>query len=64
MVRQFYPANLWVGKFFPFCKGLFINNQGDKTSYLSVSTGVGTMGPPLRLGTNSEMVLLKTYTKK
>ncbi len=61
---QFYPANLWVGKFFPFCKGLFINNQGDKTSYLSVSTGVGTMGPPLRLGTNSEMVLLKLIPKK
>jgi predicted MPP superfamily phosphohydrolase len=60
---QFYPANLWVSKFFPFCKGLFVNEDFDKTSNLSVSTGVGTMGPPLRWGTDAELVLLKLKPK-
>ncbi|MBX7075956.1 MAG: metallophosphoesterase [Methanobacteriaceae archaeon] len=60
---QFYPANLWVSRFFPLDKGLFTNNDFGKTSYLSVSTGVGTMGPPLRWGTDAELVLLKLKPK-
>ncbi len=60
---QFYPANLWVRLIYPYLKGVYsrkvrTNDNKIKNSYLSVSTGLGTMGPPIRLGTKSEIVVL------
>ena len=36
--------------------GLFKNNLG---KYLHVTTGVGSMDPPMRWGTDSELVVLR-----
>lgn len=52
---QFYPAIFFAKLIFPYNKGLF-ENEGN---YLNVSEGVGTMGPPIRIGTNSSITLLK-----
>ena len=52
---QFYPMNWFVKLVFPFFKGVYENNG----KYLSVTTGIGTLGPPMRLGTDAEMILLK-----
>lgn len=51
---QFFPAMIWVKLFFPHLRGLFEKNG----NYLNVSDGIGTFGPPLRLGTRSEISLL------
>lgn len=56
---QFYPA-VWL------CKLLFGYNKGifkHKDSYLHVTTGVGSMGYPMRWGTDSELVILKLRKK-
>ena len=53
---QFYPA-IWFGNLiFRHNKGLFKNSLG---KYLHVTTGVGSMGTPMRWGTDSEIVVLK-----
>lgn len=52
---QFYPANIIVGLVFPLLRGLYQNGK----NYINVSDGVGTLGPPLRIGTKSEISLLK-----
>ncbi|MDR3223534.1 MAG: metallophosphoesterase [Methanobrevibacter sp.] len=51
---QFYPMNLIFKMMFPYLRGLFKHDN----SYLSVTDGIGTGSPPLRLGTHSEIVLL------
>jgi uncharacterized protein len=51
---QFYPFNLFVKLMFPYLRGLY-ENQG---SYLYVSQGTGTLGPPLRLGSSCEITLI------
>jgi len=56
---QFYPINLLFKRMFPYIRGLFKTGN----SYLSVSDGVGTGSPPLRLGTHSEIVLLNLKKK-
>ncbi|MDO5851477.1 MAG: metallophosphoesterase [Methanobacteriaceae archaeon] len=59
---QFIPANLWVKIVYPYIKGLYntVVKSDDKlrNGYLSVTTGIGTMGPPIRLGTRAEIVVL------
>lgn len=52
---QFYPANILVGLAFPLIRGLYEKDG----NYINVSDGVGTLGPPLRIGTKSEISLLK-----
>jgi len=52
---QIWPFNSLVGLFFPYLRGLH-RNQG---SYLNVSTGTGFWGPPLRLGSSNEIVVLE-----
>lgn len=52
---QFYPANIFVKLAFPLLRGLYKNEK----NYINVSDGVGTLGPPLRIGTKSEISLLK-----
>ena len=53
---QFYPA-VWFGNLmFKYNMGLFKDDLG---RYIHVTTGVGSMGTPMRWGTDSEIVVLK-----
>lgn len=52
---QFYPFNLIVRWMFPYFSGLYENSG----SYLYVSEGTGTWGPPMRLGSSNEIVVFK-----
>ncbi|HSB69860.1 MAG TPA: metallophosphoesterase [Candidatus Methylomirabilis sp.] len=52
---QLWPFNYVVGVFYPYLKGL----HREAGAYLNVSTGTGIWGPPLRLGSHSEVVLLE-----
>lgn len=66
---QFYPANFFVKIVYPFLKGVFsieIPNIFGRfsNSHLSVTNGIGTMGPPIRIGTDSEMIVLKLKKEK
>lgn len=51
---QIFPANLITNAMFTVDYGYY---QKDKDSpQVIVTSGVGTWGPPLRIGTNSEIV--------
>jgi predicted MPP superfamily phosphohydrolase len=52
---QFYPFNLLVRAIWRKVKGLY--DLGGM--YLYAGTGTGTWGPPMRVGTNSEVALLR-----
>jgi predicted MPP superfamily phosphohydrolase len=53
---QIWPFNYVVGLFYPsYIRDLHANGGG----YLNVSTGTGYWGPPMRLGSHSEIVLLE-----
>jgi predicted MPP superfamily phosphohydrolase len=52
---QIWPFNHIVGFFYPYLRGL--HAQGG--AFLNVSTGTGIWGPPMRLGSHSEIVLLE-----
>ncbi|MGL4669853.1 MAG: metallophosphoesterase [Methanobacteriaceae archaeon] len=56
---QFYPFNLFVKSVFPYLKGLYEEDG----KYLSVTNGLGTLGPPMRWGTDSEIVILDLKKK-
>lgn len=51
---QIFPNNLLVRLAFSYINGLYRFD----TSSLFVSSGVGTWGPPMRLGSRSEVILL------
>jgi uncharacterized protein len=51
---QFYPFNLFVKLMFPYLRGLYKKDG----SYLYVSQGTGTLGPPMRLGSRCEITLI------
>ena len=50
---QIFPFNLFVRLQFKFKYGLYSN----KDSKLYVTSGAGTWGPKLRLGTSNEIIL-------
>ncbi len=52
---QIAPFNLIVGLAFEHISGLYRH----ESSYLYVTTGTGTWGPRMRLGSSNEIVLLK-----
>jgi predicted MPP superfamily phosphohydrolase len=56
---QFYPFNFLVKLPFPYLRGIFKEDN----NYLSVTDGVGTLTPPMRLGTNAEIVILNLKNK-
>jgi predicted MPP superfamily phosphohydrolase len=56
---QFYPFNLFVKLMFPYIRGLYENDG----SYLYVSQGTGTLGPPMRLGSRCEITLINLESK-
>ena len=53
---QIWPFNYFVRFFYPYIKGLH-ENAG---AFLNVSTGTGIWGPPMRLGSHSEIVFLES----
>lgn len=56
---QIFPFSLLVKLVFPYNNGLYEYNG----TYLYVSQGTGTWGPPMRLGSKNEITLIK-LTKK
>lgn len=52
---QVFPFNLVARLFYKYLYGFFKIND----FYLSLSSGIGASGPPLRLGTRSELVLIR-----
>ena len=57
---QFYPFNLFVKLMFPYIRGLY----EEEGSYLYVSQGTGTLGPPMRLGSRCEITLINLKESK
>ncbi|GAB4309081.1 MAG: hypothetical protein Kow0019_06070 [Methanobacteriaceae archaeon] len=51
---QIIPFNILVKLLFPYFKGLYKFND----SYLYVSPGTGTWGPPMRIGSSNEITLI------
>lgn len=56
---QIVPFNLIVRCFFKHVRGLFKSGE----MYLNVSTGSGTWGPPMRLGSRCEIVAIRLWKK-
>lgn len=54
---QIFPFNYYVRRHFRYIKGLYRHEN----SYLYVSAGTGTWGPRMRLGSKSEIILLKLH---
>ena len=52
---QIWPFKYVVRLFYPYLKGLHANGG----AFLNVSTGTGIWGPPMRLGSHSEIVFLE-----
>lgn len=52
---QFYPFNILVKLIFPYFKGLYQYND----TFLYVSQGTGTWGPPMRLGSSCEITQIE-----
>lgn len=57
---QLYPVEYLVKLYHEFVWGFF--KLGDK--YLNISSGAGTWGPPMRLGTQNEIVVITVSPKK
>ena len=58
---QIFPFNFLVPLQQPYVKGL---HQFEKGSFIYVSQGTGTWGPPMRLGTQSEITLFTLKPQK
>jgi len=54
---QIFPFNFYVRRYFRYMKGLYRHEN----SYLYVSAGTGTWGPRMRLGSKSEITLIKLH---
>ncbi|MFI3262242.1 MAG: metallophosphoesterase [Rikenellaceae bacterium] len=52
---QLFPATLVAKMMFEYNKGLY---NYDENMQIYVSQGTGTFGPPMRLGTNSELTII------
>lgn len=52
---QIFPATLVAKMMFEYNKGLY---KYDDNMQIYVSQGTGTFGPPMRLGTHSELTIL------
>ena len=57
---QLFPFTLFVKMVFPYIKGLYSFD----TSSLFVSSGIGTWGPAMRLGSRSELIVLDLIPKQ
>ncbi|MFR9547107.1 MAG: hypothetical protein SNJ29_16255, partial [Rikenellaceae bacterium] len=52
---QLFPATLVAKMMFEYNKGLY---EYDENMQIYVSQGTGTFGPPMRLGTHSELTII------
>jgi hypothetical protein len=52
---QIFPFSLLVGAVYRFSKGLYRLEEGGAEGWIYVSSGTGYWGPPMRLGTSSEI---------
>ena len=52
---QIVPFNFLVKSRYPIFRGLY--TSGERA--ISVSSGTGTWGPPMRLGTHSELTVIR-----
>ncbi len=57
---QIMPFNIFTRMFYRYTSGLY---EKDGT-YLYVSPGTGTWGPPMRIGSNSEITLIRLVKSK
>lgn len=57
---QFYPFNLIVKLMFPYLGGLYRKEK----DHLYVSSGTGTWGPPMRLGSRNEITVIHLKPEK
>jgi predicted MPP superfamily phosphohydrolase len=57
---QLFPIFVIFKRFYPYLRGLYQSG----TRYLYVSSGTGTWGPPMRLGTWSEVTLIRLVPQK
>ncbi|MFI3317379.1 MAG: hypothetical protein SNF93_07440, partial [Rikenellaceae bacterium] len=55
---QLFPATLVAGLMFEYNKGLY---EYDENMQIYVSQGTGTFGPPMRLGTHSELTIINLF---
>ncbi|MFI3298984.1 MAG: metallophosphoesterase [Rikenellaceae bacterium] len=52
---QLFPATIFAAMMFEYNKGLY---EYDENMQIYVSQGTGTFGPPMRLGTHSELTII------
>ena len=52
---QLFPFSLLVKQLYPYLRGLYASGG----RYVYISSGTGTWGPPMRLGTNSEVTFFQ-----
>ena len=57
---QVFPFTIFVKMVYPNIKGLYQYNQ----TYLYVSQGTGTWGPPMRLGSSNEITVINILKSK
>lgn len=58
---QIFPFNFIVGLFYAYTKGLHADTKS--SSFVYVNSGTGTWGPPMRLGSKSEITLIELVPK-
>lgn len=61
---QMFPLTLINILAFPYNRGLYTYKGTKKDTKVYVSDGIGTFGPPMRLGTNAEITLLHLIPSK
>jgi hypothetical protein len=59
---QIFPFSLLVRLLYRYTKGLYKSKSGDSSVF--VSSGTGTWGPPMRLGSYNEISLINLRKKK
>jgi predicted MPP superfamily phosphohydrolase len=57
---QIIPFNLLVKPFFPYIYGLYEEDN----KFLYTTSGTGTWGPPMRIGSNNEIVIISLLPSK
>ena len=61
---QMFPLTLINILAFPYNRGFYTYHGPKKNTKVYVSDGIGTFGPPMRLGTNAEITLLHLIPAK
>jgi uncharacterized protein len=59
---QLFPFNLLVSAAYPYVRGLYLHQEGERRGHVYVSRGTGYWGPPMRLGSPPEIAKLVLTT--